>query len=178
MGKNKLKDITVNFLNAVLVMTDNVLRVAVDRKEVYRILNNQFDEELPLAKLSLFLQNLKSRGYVEIKKGINGDSIQFTDKAQIRVIDKIANQLDWDGKYRFVSFDVPELMRLNRDGFRRSIKKVGFKQIQKSLWVCKKNVGNLVEMASYFHKVEKYVIYIVSEESDIDGIIEKMFRSG
>ena len=54
---------------------------------------------------------------------------------------------------------------------------MGFVQIQKSLWVIDKNVTDLVEMAAYEYKVEKFVAYIVSEKSDIEGIIAKKWKS-
>jgi len=119
------------------------------------------------------LYHCKRHNYIEIKKINNQNSIVLTNKAHIKIIDKITDTIKSDGKLRFISYDIPEQLKTARNQFRRTIKKLGFIQIQKSLWVCHKNVGELVEMAAYEYKVEKYVAYIVSEKSDIDGLIQK-----
>lgn len=129
------------------------------------------------SEYSRLMSNCKRDGYLNIKNIKGQKSIEFTDKAKIKIIDKISEQKKIDGKFRFVSFDVPEDMKSSRNKFRRAIKKMGFRQIQKSLWVLNRNVGELVEFASYRYGVEKYVIYIISERTDIDGIIEKKFKN-
>jgi uncharacterized UPF0160 family protein len=90
---------------------------------------------------------------------------------------EIADKIESDSHFRFVSFDIPELMRKNRDAFRRAIKKLGFKQIQKSLWVTTKEIGELVEMAAEEYSVADYIAYFVSESSNIDRHIEKMVEN-
>lgn len=47
--------------------------------------------------------------------------------------------MEWDGKWRIVIFDIPEERRIIRNLFRRNLKKWGFKQLQKSVWISKSN---------------------------------------
>lgn len=117
---------------------------------------------------------MERTGYV--RHHAHNDSIEFTNKAKIRIIDTISSKHEIDGMFRFLSFDIPEQKRVLRDGFRRAIKRLGFKQVQKSLWVCNKNVGDLVEIIIEEFKVNEYVTYIISEKSDIDEHIQKMFN--
>lgn len=54
----------------------------------------------------------------------------------------------WDGKWRIVSFDIPEQKRVIRNLFRRNLKKWGFKILHKSVWVSKRDI---------YHKLTEYV---------------------
>lgn len=117
------------------------------------------------------LYELKRSGYITVADG----SIQFTNKGKMRAIETKVKNSPSVGKYRFISFDIPEQQRKERDAFRRTIKRVGFRQLQRSLWVCNKDISDYVELAAYDNGVEDFVVYIVSEKSDIDGVLDKMF---
>ena len=125
------------------------------------------------SEISKKLYDMERVGY--IKHDRKNRSIEFTNKAKIRIIDRISNVCRADGKLRFVSFDIPEQKRYLRDGFRKAIKRIGFKKVQKSLWVCNKNVSELIETAIEEYKVNKYVTYIVADKCDTDAFINKMF---
>lgn len=112
---------------------------------------------------------LKRRNYVRV---IHGDSVVLTDKAKLKIIDKISAEAK-DSKFRILSFDIPEELRVNRDGFRRTIKRMGFVQIQKSLWVTTKNLSDLVEIAAAEYEVTDYIAYFIVEKSNIDNHIRK-----
>jgi CRISPR-associated endonuclease Cas2 len=94
----------------------------------------------------------------------------------MKIIDSIAIKRNCEKYFHFISFDIPEGMKNERDKFRDLIKRLGFIQIQRSLWVTNQKVGDLVEMSAYECGVEKYVIYILSQKTDIDGIINKMLK--
>ncbi|MEX2008319.1 MAG: CRISPR-associated endonuclease Cas2 [Candidatus Spechtbacterales bacterium] len=55
----------------------------------------------------------------------------------------------WDGQWRFVMFDVPEKSRYVRNILRDKLKKMGFFQVQQSVWVhpypCQEEVQLLAE---------------------------------
>lgn len=42
---------------------------------------------------------------------------------------------EWDGKWRGIIFDVPEAKRKDRNFLRRELHQMGFKELQKSVWV-------------------------------------------
>ena len=178
--KGKIRNISLYLLESIIYAVDdlsNVGSILVDRKSVYKVAYQGWHENSNLAKsICNYLQDLRYRGLIEIKKSESSgnDIIIMTNKAKLREVDKISAKIKSDRKYRFLSFDVPELMRVNRNRFRRAIKSIGFRQVHKSLWVIDKNVSDLVEMVAYECKVEKYVAYIVSEKSDVDGIVEKI----
>lgn len=58
----------------------------------------------------------------------------------------------WDGKWRFIFFDIPEKKRKYRDELRKMLKAIGFKEFQKSIWI-------------YPHKVPRFLLEILFEEN-------------
>lgn len=122
-------------------------------------------------QISQMVYDLKRREYISFGEG---DSVVLTNKAKIKIIDQVVRDERKDGKYRFISFDIPESKRLRRDNFRLAIKRMGFCQVQKSLWVCEYNLGDLVEAAIAEFEVDDYVAYFVADKTNIDDHIQKV----
>lgn len=166
--KTTVKSAVTSFLEFVFDFADNLGNTAMQGKHV-----QPFGDQYTPKQFHQLISQCKRTGYIEIKKNNNQQSIVLTNKAHLKIIEKIAGTKQKDSRFRFVSYDIPEKFKTSRDKFRRAIKKMGFVQIQKSLWVCNRNVGELIELAAYEYKVENYIVYIISEKSDIDGLIEK-----
>jgi DNA-binding transcriptional regulator PaaX len=81
------------------------------------------------------ISSLKARGY--IKKTEKG--WELTPKGRIEIIKIILRKKlemkKWDGKWRIIIFDIPELSRKDRDFLRRELKWIGFVELQKSVWI-------------------------------------------
>ncbi|MDP2909550.1 MAG: hypothetical protein Q8N69_00545 [bacterium] len=74
------------------------------------------------------------------KKKIDGKKVFYlTEKGKNAIIKKIllnkGRGKDWDGKWRSIIFDIPELSRKDRDFLRRELQFIGFEELQKSVWV-------------------------------------------
>jgi len=173
MKPSRLKGITLDLLDFVLGLPEG-FGGAFFRRSVYDAIRSCSDKKLTVENICKIYNELRRRGYIEIAFTEHGESVRFTDKAKLRALEPIAGRILADGKNRFVSFDIPEQMRRERNRFRRAIKSLGFRQVQGSLWVCNKDVGELVEMAASEYGVSEYFIYIVSEKSDVDKTINKM----
>lgn len=96
------------------------------------------------------------------KKGL----IKFTDQDRFTLteggkgillkfeIDKIKladfNAKEWDGNWRVLIFDIPEVNRAARDVFRNKIQELGFYTLQKSVYVtprpCERKISELAKM--------------------------------
>ncbi len=63
----------------------------------------------------------------------------------------------WDSKWRFVSFDIPEKNRDARDAFRAELKILGFKELQKSLWVYPHDVFEPIHVLAELYDVRRYL---------------------
>ncbi len=176
--KKGIKNFTKQFLENLLYLAEDLGEIAFDRKAAYRKAYG-FTDGWSKSKFSKHFNDLKSRGYLVFEDDEKGQhSVKFTNKAKLKILDKIGQRLEVDGKKRFISFDVPEKWKGKRDSFRRALKELGCLQIQKSLWVTNRNIGEYVEMAAYTFGIEQYVVYIIAEQTDIDGIIENKLKQG
>lgn len=89
--------------------------------------------------LSQAIRRLKTEGFVtDIKVG-ESLLIKLTIKGKELMADGKESK-SWDGKWRVVVFDIPEQKRIVRNLFRRNLKKWGFTQVQKSVWISKRDV--------------------------------------
>jgi len=142
---------------------------ALNRRGVFRHLDQAFGSQgVTHIQISKMVYELARRKYLEFD---GSDSVKFTNKAKMRIVDVLAGDRGIGSKYYFISFDIPESKRAYRNKFRYAIKRMGFKQIQKSLWVSNKEVGDLVEAAAVEYEVNEYVAYFISERSNIDKYI-------
>lgn len=97
--------------------------------------------ELKKSALSKAVARLREKGLIETDKTDVGKLIlKLTDEGRIAIILSSEDTGKWDGKWRIVIFDIPEEKRVIRNLFRRNLKKWGFKQLQKSVWISKKDV--------------------------------------
>jgi DNA-binding transcriptional regulator PaaX len=147
--------------------------MTISKKEIYHLLYKSLGNDWSESKCSNHLSELKRRGYLEFEGRGNQVSVHFTNKAKIKTLETLATRMKVDGKKRFISFDIPEDKKEKREYFREALKELGCFKIQSSLWFTDRNIGHLIEVAAYTFGVEKYVIYIIAEKTDIDGILEK-----
>lgn len=170
------KSITAGMLTVIFEAMKELDDFPLSRRNVFSVLHSHYYEKgWSKEKTSRYFSSLQRRGYLVVDNTHSAESVKFTDKAKLTLVEEIAASLSPDGAYRFVSFDIPETKRNQRDTFRRYIKKLGFFQIQKSLWVSDKNIGELLQLAAYKCHIEEYMIYIVSSSTDIDGILAAKF---
>ena len=75
-----------------------------------------------------------------------------------------------------VAFDIPEKYRQGRDALRNKLKNIGFRELQKSVFVapynCKEEILLLVEL----FKLEKYVRFGVLEYVDNETYLKGLFK--
>ncbi|TSC94813.1 MAG: phenylacetic acid degradation operon negative regulatory protein [Candidatus Berkelbacteria bacterium Athens1014_28] len=126
-------------------------------------------------RLFEYLRDLIERDYVNIVIRNGQKSIELTNKGKIKLLEDTTGNIT-DGKWRMLSFDIPEDMRNQRDQFRRSIKRIGFKQVQKSLWASPYVKADQVELIINEHNIRKYVAYLIVEKTDIDFFLQKLFE--
>jgi phenylacetic acid degradation operon negative regulatory protein len=81
------------------------------------------------------IKKLQSMDYIKINDARK--KIYLTEKGllefiKFRIHDK---KSIWDKKWRVVIFDIPEKERSQRDFLRKQLKWLGFKELQKSVWI-------------------------------------------
>ena len=99
-----------------------------------------WDRTLKKSALALALKRLRENGFIDL---IDDKELVFrlTEKGRDKALWTRMKFIDekWDGKWRIVIWDVPEKRRVARDLLRNKLKYLGFQQLQKSVWVTKKN---------------------------------------
>lgn len=68
-------------------------------------------------------------------------------------------QKKWDKNWYLVIFDVPEKLRRKRDVLRDNLKKLGFGQLQQSVWIFPINYLPVLEKILFDYQLEPYVIF-------------------
>lgn len=81
------------------------------------------------------LKKLEKLNYLRTNKSRN--SFQLTNKGLLKLVKYSLNRRHnrWDKKWRVVIFDINEKKRFYRDALRNRLKWLGFKELQKSVWI-------------------------------------------
>ena len=121
------------------------------------------------ADMNRLLYDLKRRGLVEVFK--EAGQITFTltpagayrlqalQLAQIRIpVAKV-----WDKKWRLVIFDIPEKKKRAREALREKLKELGFKELQKSVFVHPFESKDEVDFIVEFFAIRPYVRFLRSD---------------
>lgn len=121
--------------------------------------------------------NLKRYKYLEERVVRNEKKLYLTSKGRIAIIknilrDKKQKELKWDRKWRAVIFDIPEASRRDRDFLRRELQWIGFKEMQKSVWVFPYNFEKELDALLKFWKFEfqgdiRFLTIEKMEDSDL-----------
>ncbi|MBT9171409.1 MAG: CRISPR-associated endoribonuclease Cas2 [Actinobacteria bacterium] len=111
---------------------------------------------------------LKKRGLIKIKNLENKKAIILTPqgsekalKIKYKMMDKKKRK---DGKWQMIIFDIPEKKRRLRDLLRENLNFLGYKMLQKSIWVCPYDVTKETEEFLRIHSLDSYVRLFLIEE--------------
>ena len=112
------------------------------------------------------VSQLRRDGLVGVKEQGNKTTLYLTKAGKQMVLEyrvdemMIPEQDPWDGKYRFVMFDIPEKKKLSRNIFRQKLIELGFKKIQNSIWRHRYPCRDQVEFLANFYEVSRYVVLV------------------
>jgi len=138
--------------------------------------------KLDKRELRMGINDLYRIDMVDKEKGGNGFiSVKLTEKGELRALNiQLKNlknrKVKWDGKWRMVSFDVPERLKKGRDALRYKLKEIGFRELQKSVFVfpyhCEKEISLLIKLFN----LKKYVRFGVLESLDNSDNLKEIFK--
>lgn len=123
-----------------------------DRKQLFRILKR--------FRLEGVVKSIKEKDGVE--------RLVLTDKGKAKYLWHQFNNLNlakekkWDGVWRIVLFDIPETIKNKRNALRRKLKKLGFIEFQKSVFVYPYPCEDEINFVINFFKIYDYVYYLES----------------
>jgi DNA-binding transcriptional regulator PaaX len=84
----------------------------------------------------------------------------------------------WDGKWRIVLFDVPEQKRPIRDYLRNVLKRHGFVEFQRSMWVWPYKLPAFLTKLLSDPQMRRYTRAITTYDIDYDEDLRKQFKLG
>jgi DNA-binding MarR family transcriptional regulator len=129
------------------------------------------------------ISSLKKRKFIKIIKDKNGRvKIKLTNKGRKRILEmsldfvEIRKSKKWDGKWRIVIFDIPVKHNAAREALRNRIKQLGFKQLQKSVWIIPWECEDEILFIAEIFKVERYIEIIEADHILHDEESQKVFK--
>lgn len=151
------------------------------RRKVYREIGKEW-KRVDRENLKRNISALHRSKHVSIKQNPDGSyTYTLSDKGKSSALTYQFEQMQipkhtWDKKWRLVAFDIPEDYRKARDALRRKLQQLGFRELQKSVFIfpyeCKEEIEFIIE----FFAIGKYVRYGVLESIDNDLSLRKIFH--
>ncbi len=126
-----------------------------------------------LCKSELVLKRVNKNGDLEFVLTENG--IDATSKILINNL-VVKKDKKWDKKWRIVMFDIPEKSRKARNALRCRLNKLGFKELQKSVFVYPFDCSKIISKIVSFYKLNTYVRFVVAEHIDNEKELKKYFN--
>lgn len=142
-----------------LLFSGIALSLSKSPKNYFRILESTAKEwkEIDRKRLIYLVREFYNKRLVDYRENKEGiveivltkdgrkKALQYQiDEMQIKKPDK------WDGKWRVVIFDIPEKRKKAREALRDKLKDLGFKELQKSVFVfpyeCEDEINFIVEV--------------------------------
>ncbi len=88
----------------------------------------------------------------------------------------IKKQSHWDGVWHIVMFDIPEFMSQIRNGFRHHLKRLGFCELQKSVFAHPYPCTKEIEALANFYDVRERVCILSTKDIDQNSMLQKHFK--
>jgi len=123
---------------------------------------------------------LRRKNLISVESRKGNMCIALTEKGRKRAFKqsiltsvRVGKPARWDGKWRLVLFDIQINHKIKRDALRHMLSKIGFVQLQKSVWVypfdCREAVDQLKEFFGLHDEACRFVV-----SNDIGG--DRKFR--
>lgn len=111
-------------------------------------------------------------GTVTVVLTENGQKRALRYKLDAMVLGKAAR---WDGKWRIVIFDIPEVKRRGRDALREKMRELGCVQLQKSVWAWPYECRDEIDFIAEAFGIGPYVHYIVADSITSEKFLKYRF---
>ncbi|KKP42377.1 MAG: hypothetical protein UR31_C0016G0007 [Parcubacteria group bacterium GW2011_GWA2_33_14] len=128
------------------------------------------------------IKNLYRLDIIDKAEGIDGwITVKPTEKGKLRALnlklDGIKSKKQtWDRRWRMVAFDIPEKHKQGRDALRRRLIKIGFCELQKSVFIAPYDCREEIILLVKFFRLEKYVRFGELDFIDKEDYFKKVFK--
>jgi len=140
-------------------------------------------DEYPKEKIQSAFYYLKRKGLIDIKYRGLQMYISLTEKGKKKAgkfkIDdlEIKKPKNWDKKWRILIFDISDKHRNKREALRGKLKELRLYQLQKSVWVCPYDFGEVVKiLREFFGLTDDEMKIITASEIENDARVRAYFK--
>lgn len=152
------------------------------RRDLYQYFE---DREIDKSDFSKKIHYLKQKGLIRKVCEGKSDYIELTEKGVERLDKletwdiKVVRPKKWDKRWRIVIYDIKEKDRTTRNAIRKILYKIGFLQIQKSVFVypfeCNAEIDQICKVYGERDAIKYMIADIIEGE---ESIIEKFLDTG
>lgn len=142
----------------------------------------QLLKELDVNNPYQLMYYLRKNEYVETKEVNDTSTIFILKKGEQKVLKyeldnlKLKKPKTWDKKWRLVFFDIPEKQKQARNVLSAKLKELGFKTIQKSVYIHPYPCMEEIEFVRTIYGVRNYVFLATVEEIESGNRLRKLFK--
>jgi len=154
-------------------------------KQYFQIIKNISNEwkEIENRAFKRGIESLYESKLINKKQNKNGSiTIVLTQEGKKKILTfqmdeiKIKRPQKWDKKWRVVLFDIPENRKKIRETLRFHLKKLGFYEFQKSVFIhpydCQDEIDYIIE----FYDIRKFVRFIIADFVDNELHLKEYFE--
>ena len=153
------------------------------RYKVFRGVSKEW-ETINNDTLRRAIQSLYKNKMIDLKEQKDGSmTMILLNNGKKRILEykledmKIRKPKNWDKKWRMVLFDIPKNMNKVREAFRSHLKRLGFYQYQKSVFVYPYECQNEIDFLIEFYKARPYIRQLIVLNLDNQFHLEKIFKN-
>ena len=166
-----------------LVAAGGVLAIAATSPYFAVNLINAYkrDKRFPKKKVLSAFYHLKRAGLLDVESNNHQIYISLTDEGRrkagwLQINDlKILKPKKWDYIWRIVIFDIAHEARAKREAFRGFLIRLGFYQLQKSVWIHPFDCSSEIDLLKDFFKFDSRELRLIEAASIGDAKAVKKF---
>jgi len=167
------------------LLLGGTLTLAVMAPKVLKLLKKEHVDAIvplnPKQRLRETLSRMKRKGLISFEGRGGKQYPVLTRKGVARAeslrmheltVDK---PLRWDRRWRIVIFDIPHTRRALRDRIRGILKRLGFYQLQRSVWVHPYDCEEIVALLKLDMRIRTEIRYIIADAIEYDRPLRHYF---
>jgi DNA-binding transcriptional regulator PaaX len=168
-----------------LLLAGIALSLSGSPRRYFQILESIGKEwkEIDRQVLRRAVKNLYKSKLINEKQNVDGTiTLLLTEQGKQKALTfnlenmQIKVPIKWDKKWRVVLFDIPETKKKLREIFRFHLKKLGFYEFQKSVFIYPYDCKNEIEYLIEFYSIRKFVRFLIAESIDNELHLKHHFR--
>ena len=126
--------------------------------------------------------SLQKKKLIKIYSRNGKEIMELTEAGKQRVFEykiddmKLKKPKRWDKKWRIVMFDIPEKKRRARETLNYKLRDMGFKPLQKSIFVSPYPCKNEIDFIVNYYFIQKYIVYLETKSISNEEFLRKKFN--